>query len=234
MDDIIKLTEDRLTAYIQLMPLPMVAERFRLAGLWQFNADVVSAVGLALDCRRGVFAHGERGRGKTHLAAAVIREYALRQASACLTACWQTREENGWRGEATEEETDRYLSVSTSAAWRSLQGVVFANAVDMMDDIRSVFDDKSRDKRQVVDGYAEAALLIVDDIGMDKSSEFVRETFDGIVNRRWADGLLTVFTSNLDFEEIDRHYQDHGRMTSRIAGMCDVIQLAGEDRRRGE
>ncbi len=223
---------EQLVTAVNKITLPIVADKFKSARLSDFQMRTVASVCSALDAHRGVFATGPRGRGKTHLAAAVVREYMLRRGEVCLADCWRTRDINGWQGmPITDDEVDRYIAVSLSAAGQALRGVVFGDAVEIMDDIRAVFDGDGRRKQDVVDGYARAELLVVDDIGMDKNSEFVRETFDSIVNRRWADGLLSVFTSNLDFGELDDHYKDRGRMTSRITGMCDVIELVGDDRR---
>lgn len=209
----------------------IVAERYQQAKLGDFPASTVVACGRALDAGRGVFAYGQRGRGKTYLAVAVVREYMLRHALDDLRNCWQQRQANGWLGQETQEEAERYVQLATSYARRVQHGVVFKTAVEIMDDIRAVFDGDGRRKTEVVDGYAKAKFLVVDDVGMDKSSEFVRETFDSIVNQRWNDNLLTVFTSNLDFTELDSHYKDRGRMTSRITGMCDVVELLGDDKR---
>lgn len=216
------------------LQLPLMAAQFVGARLQEFPAEIAAAVREALSKGRGIFAMGKRGRGKTHLAAAVVREHMLLRGLQHLDDCWRRRDDNGWRGvDESLDEACQYVAVSLAVSRQALYGVVFRTGVEILDDIRRVFDGDGRRKTDVVDGYAEADLLVIDDLGMDSSKEFVRETFDSIVNHRWADKLPTVFTSNLTFDELDRHYNDHGRMTSRIAGMCDVVELVGEDRRKG-
>lgn len=72
-------------------------------------------------------------------------------------------------------------------------------------------------------------LLILDDIGAEKCSDWVLETFYIIINNRYNQILPTIFTSNLTIQEFAEHYGD--RITSRVVGMCDIYEMTGEDRR---
>lgn len=72
-------------------------------------------------------------------------------------------------------------------------------------------------------------ILIFDDIGAEKLSEWVQETFYLIINKRYNDMLPTIFTSNLSVPQLAEHFGD--RITSRIVGMCDIVEIKGEDRR---
>lgn len=72
-------------------------------------------------------------------------------------------------------------------------------------------------------------LLILDDIGAEKPSEWVAETIYLIVNRRYNAKLPTIFTSNLSPGELADHVGD--RIASRIVEMCEIINLGGVDRR---
>jgi DNA replication protein DnaC len=230
--DFTTVSHAMLVAAVADIWLPQVPRRFRQASLYKFPPVLVDQVNTALSAGLGLFVYGKRGRGKTELAAAVIRELMRRAAGTQLELCWQTRVENKWSGEPSRHEVDRYVSTAFSAALNRGRSIVFKNTAELMDDIKACFDSGSTvSKQTIVDRYASAAVLVLDDMGMEKPSAFVQETFDMIVNRRWAEELLTVFTSNLTFDELEKHYDDHGRIRSRIAGMCEVVELVGEDRR---
>lgn len=72
-------------------------------------------------------------------------------------------------------------------------------------------------------------ILVIDDIGTEKMSEWVEETLYAIINRRYEDVMPTIFTSNYSPEELTSRLGD--RIVSRIVGSCDVIELSGKDRR---
>ena len=72
-------------------------------------------------------------------------------------------------------------------------------------------------------------LLIIDDFGTEKMSEWVEETFYSLINKRYEEVLPTIFTSNLSPDKLTEKYGD--RIVSRIIGSCDVIELTGSDKR---
>lgn len=74
--------------------------------------------------------------------------------------------------------------------------------------------------------------LIIDDIGAEKASEWTIETLYILINKRYENVLPTIFTSNYSLEQLAERIGD--RNTSRIAGMCEVIKLTGEDKRLNE
>ena len=71
--------------------------------------------------------------------------------------------------------------------------------------------------------------MIIDDIGAEKLTEFVRQTFYYIINEREQWLKKTIITSNYSLDELDEYID--GRISSRIAGMCEIVELGGKDRR---
>lgn len=71
--------------------------------------------------------------------------------------------------------------------------------------------------------------LFIDDIGSEKTSDFVIEFLYMIVNKRYENMKRTVFTTNLTLEDFKNRYGD--RILSRIAEMCILLELKGEDKR---
>lgn len=78
---------------------------------------------------------------------------------------------------------------------------------------------------------ASVPVLVVDDLGVQKDSEHALTVLYEIFDRRDMDlrhGL--IITSNLSMKDMAAKMGDD-RIPSRIAGMCDVIELKGKDRR---
>lgn len=72
-------------------------------------------------------------------------------------------------------------------------------------------------------------ILFLDDLGTEKLTDFVRQIMYYIINEREQRQLLTVITSNFSLSKIDE--QIDSRISSRIAGMCEILKFTGKDRR---
>lgn len=77
-------------------------------------------------------------------------------------------------------------------------------------------------------------VLALDDLGAETVTPFSVETLTSLLDARYAAGLPTVVTSNLSLGELHRLWGGNSgaRVASRIAGMCERIEVAGEDGRR--
>lgn len=105
---------------------------------------------------------------------------------------------------------------------------IFITVPELLLKICSVFSlQKCED--EIVDKYSNTPLLILDDLGAEKSTDFSLKTLYIILNRRDNDMLQTIITSNLNLDEVKERLGD--RIASRIAGMCHVVKIAGKDRR---
>jgi DNA replication protein DnaC len=82
-----------------------------------------------------------------------------------------------------------------------------------------------------IDELVTVPVLILDDLGIEKDTEFAISTISEIVSHRLkADRNGLVVTSNLSLEALAAKLKDD-RLTSRLAGMCQVIEISGEDYR---
>lgn len=72
-------------------------------------------------------------------------------------------------------------------------------------------------------------VLILDDLGAEKVSEWTRERLDAIVDVRWSEHRRTVVTTNLEPTELSRTLT--GRVWSRITDEAVAVRVSGEDRR---
>lgn len=98
-----------------------------------------------------------------------------------------------------------------------------------LNDIRSNFDNKSPEFEEELEMVNRCKLLIIDDIGSEKLTEWVRERIVSIIHTRVSNGLSTIYTSNLSPEELKEEMGD--RISSRILGCSHVVEITGADRR---
>jgi DNA replication protein DnaC len=83
----------------------------------------------------------------------------------------------------------------------------------------------------------EAEVLVLDELGATKPTDWVRDTMMQVINTRYNDRRLTIFTTNyLDgrSSEGDEILEDRigVRLRSRLFEMCKTVQIEGEDYRR--
>lgn len=114
----------------------------------------------------------------------------------------------------------------------------FVRCVDFFKEMRATFGDSrgpqiQENEQEVLDRYGrQVALLILDDLGTEKSSDWVQQSLYDLIDSRYARLLPTVITSNLSLDQIAVHYPNHGdRLASRIAGLGEELEIKGRDRR---
>ncbi|TQF02037.1 ATP-binding protein [Kitasatospora acidiphila] len=100
-------------------------------------------------------------------------------------------------------------------------------AADLYAELRPGAD---TDAERVLAAYSRVPLLILDDLGAAKSSEFVEEQTYRLINRRYNHMLPTLITTNLPIKDLKTCLGD--RVTSRLAQMTTRVSFESVDRRR--
>ena len=116
---------------------------------------------------------------------------------------------------------------------------IFYDTRDLLKLIRSTYNDANKTTElDVLRPVMEADLLVLDDLGAEKTSEWVEETLNLIVNTRYNERRATIFTSNYpdlppdsNPDVITLHDRIGFRMRSRLHEMCDFLDLEGADYR---
>lgn len=103
---------------------------------------------------------------------------------------------------------------------------VFATSKTLMDALRPSSETGDVDMQL----FKFAPVLLLDDLGAERVTEFVIEQLTDLANERVQQRRPTIITSNLAPDVIKATYKDR-RLIERLFSNCDVINMTGESRR---
>ena len=105
----------------------------------------------------------------------------------------------------------------------------------VFDNARGYADKSFDDKEYFLDIITQTDLLILDDLGMERNTEFMRETVFQILDKRCQAGKPILVTTNLTNDQLKNPGSiEEERVFSRLLESTVPILLKGEDRRRTE
>ena len=116
---------------------------------------------------------------------------------------------------------------------------LFYDFRDLLREIQASWNSVSQSSELVVlRPVLEANVLVLDELGANKPTDWVRDTIAHIINCRYNDKKLTIFTSN--YLDTTRNPKEESltdrigvRLRSRLYEMCRDIEIDGEDFRKG-
>jgi DNA replication protein DnaC len=153
---------------------------------------------------RGWYFHGGVGRGKSYLAAAMLKRVWMR---------W-SREKG---------------TPPTVAWWPTSR---------LLQQMRATFNGKGAPP-DWIEALYKVDLLVLDDLGQERVTDWARETLALIITERYDAGRKLIITSNYSLGGLGRRFTpddapddpDGERIASRIAEACTVREIKGPDRR---
>lgn len=140
----------------------------------------------------GLFIFGRPGVGKTHVAALCLRSFILRMEPVF-------REDVGTVPQAVEYP-------------------LFSTVADMLLAVRDSFRQRDFSENDILKKYSTAPLLVLDDLGGEKITEWSAKTLYAVINRRYAGRQPLIITSAMNLKELeDRYNAASARTGSAIA-----------------
>lgn len=123
-----------------------------------------------------------------------------------------------------------HLAVSALLAMRGRRWTgQFVSALELLFECRNSF--RSGDgPEELMERYSKADVLLLDDLGAEKPSDFSRETLGLIVDRVYRQESCIIVTSNFDFEGLAERIDE--RTADRLVEMCQAVKLSGSSYRQ--
>ncbi len=104
---------------------------------------------------------------------------------------------------------------------------MFVSTNDMIRELGTSYQQDRTD--EYTQGIMNERLLVLDDLGKEKSTESARTFVYALINHRYEAGLPTIITTNMSPDDLREAYSD--AVYSRLCEMCRPLVLGGEDRR---
>ena len=110
--------------------------------------------------------------------------------------------------------------------------VIYFSSVGLFEMIaQNSFDYKAKDElRALYDDLFSCELLVIDDLGTERTTSLVTSELFSLLNERDARKKSTIITSNLSLEGLQQIYSD--RIFSRITSNFRLLKLSGPDIRK--
>lgn len=115
---------------------------------------------------------------------------------------------------------------------------IFGTMIALLDRIRATYGESQASGERIVRQYSACDLLVIDDLGKEKPSEWVLERLYHIINTRYEDCLPIIFTTNYTIDRLaDRLTLRDNReaadaILSRIFEMCTGVLCDWNDHRK--
>lgn len=90
-------------------------------------------------------------------------------------------------------------------------------------------------RQSYIDSLNKFSLLVIDDLGAERKSEYMQEIVFNIIDARYRAGLPLIITTNLTMHEIKEPAEiGNARIYDRVLEICHPIRVAGESHRRNK
>lgn len=113
------------------------------------------------------------------------------------------------------------------------RSVLFGTVPSLLSRIKATYSDDHGTEQEVMSIFFRCSLLVLDDLGKEKVSEWVEERMYEIVNGRYERNLPIVITTNVGLKAVKDRYRMNGvAIVSRLHEMCPRgVMLNGPDYR---
>ena len=136
-------------------------------------------------------------------------------------------------GKAGTGKTHLAVAIARYIIEQKQIAVRVARTVELLANIRQTFTEhdgyRAENETELIQKLTHVPLLVLDDLGAEKVSDWVREVLYRIIDERWLEQRPIIVTSNLNLKEREEKIGD--RIGSRIAGMCIPIEMQNQDYR---
>lgn len=157
------------------------------------------------------------------------------------TDCWEKHKEAGtgliFIGKYGTGKTHLAFAIANSLL---IQGVpvIYETFINLMEKLKESYSNNNLDYYEIIRLYCECDLLIIDDLGKERLSEWVLEKLFQIINTRYENMLPIIITTNYTEKELVKRLSigNDGKtaesLVSRLNEICLEIDTNFQDYRK--
>jgi DNA replication protein DnaC len=131
-----------------------------------------------------------------------------------------------------------HLAVATLKEWIAKGGTgLFYTTMELMAELRGTYASGERTtEAEVLDKVSQVDMLVLDELGRERTTEWRDEMLHLVVNARYSQRRVTIFSTNYDIGEDDTDPETLQcrvgfRVYSRLHEMCEFIHVDAADYR---
>ena len=107
--------------------------------------------------------------------------------------------------------------------------VCMTNFATILNDLAATFEGRN----DYISRLCRYPLLIIDDFGMERGTEYGLEQVYNVIDSRYRSGLPLIVTTNLTLQELQNPPDTpHERIYDRLREMCQPVYFSGENQRK--
>ena len=122
-------------------------------------------------------------------------------------------------------------SLANELLYEHNMNVKFITSLDIIGEIQATWNDDSemKSESQLMRYLTDVEVLVIDDFGTEDHKNWLDDRFYRIINKRYVNQLITIFTSNYDVDEL----KYDKRITNRIVERVYQVHFPEESLREG-
>ena len=134
-----------------------------------------------------------------------------------------------WKGDEDTWPIKQILEHIANALMEKEVAVRMTNFATILNDLSASFEGRN----EYISRLCSYPLLILDDFGMERGTEYGLEQVYSVIDSRYRSGKPLIATTNLTLEEL-QHPQDtpHARIYDRLTSMCAPVRFTGSNFRK--
>ena len=116
--------------------------------------------------------------------------------------------------------------------------IIYGTLINLLAELKNTYDvDNNISEMKIIKLYEKVDLLIIDDLGKEKPSEWGLEKLFTIINSRYENNLPVIITTNYDQNSLINRLSINGEIEtaksiiSRLYEMCYLVKIEDRDRR---
>ncbi len=139
-------------------------------------------------------------------------------------------------GQVGTGKTHLSAAIANYLMFKKYVPVKFGNVTSLLSEIKETYNDEENKKAnketegKIIKSLSSVRLLIIDDLGKEKSTDWSNTIIYTIINNRYENYKPTIVTTNLSIKELENRIGDAS--VSRLIEMCDGIKMDGFDYRK--